>query len=331
VKWTLYLEMVLLLLCRTFPFAQTIPPSPEQNPESLAPFGIAVLSDTLGVDLGPYVRLVQKNVTYTGYNWYKFNAQPARGIQGKASIEFAITKDGKIAGMKMIASSGDFALDHDIWRAVSASQPFPPLPKEFGGQFVALRLRYEKSGIVVNIWPHNSSIRTSLGASSVFVATVTGTTNTSVIWRVTGTGCSGTTCGTILEGLYTAPSVLPSLPSVTVTATSQEGPAASASVTVDLVSTVGMTISPTSAKVVSGAKQQFSATVTGTTNISVNWSVLGPGCERVACGIISADGLYTAPLSIPNPPTVAVTATLAGDSGKVGSAVVAIEQAPTDF
>ncbi len=145
VKCTLYLEMVLLLFCRTFPFAQTIPPSPEKNPESPAPFGIAVLSDTLGVDLGPYVWLVQENVTYNWYNWYKFNPQPARGIQGKASIEFAITKDGKIAGMKLIASSGDIALDRDVWRAVSASQPFPPLPKEFGGQYVAFRLRYDYS------------------------------------------------------------------------------------------------------------------------------------------------------------------------------------------
>lgn len=29
--------------------------------------------------------------------------------------------------------------------SISASQPFPPMPKEFGEQYVALRLRYDYS------------------------------------------------------------------------------------------------------------------------------------------------------------------------------------------
>jgi hypothetical protein len=65
---------------------------------------------------------------------------------------------------------------------------------------------------------------------------VNGTKNPAVIWRIEGSGCSGTTCGTIDdEGGYHAPSALPDPPSVTVTAVSQADPTASASVTVHLI------------------------------------------------------------------------------------------------
>src|SRR5208337_4809466 len=47
-------------------------------------------------------------------------------------------------------------------------------------------------------------------------------------------------------------------------------------------------VSPTSAQVATGAKQQFSATVTGAAGSAVNWSVGGPGCAASACGSISA-------------------------------------------
>lgn len=56
----------------------------------------------------------------------------------------------------------------------------------------------------------------------------------------------------------------------------------------------GIVVSPTSAQLVTGAKQQFS-TVPVPLDSSVNWSVGGPGCKGLACGSISADGLYTAP------------------------------------
>jgi TonB family protein len=62
--------------------------------------------------------------------------------KGKLAIEFAITKDGQVAGMKLITSSGDTALDRAAWGGITASDPFPPLPTEFGGQYLALRFRF---------------------------------------------------------------------------------------------------------------------------------------------------------------------------------------------
>lgn len=71
-----------------------------------------------------------------------------------------------------------------------------------------------------------------------------------------------------------------------------------------------ITISPSvDVRVTVGSTQQFSASGKGTGEGSVAWNVSGPGCSKSPCGTISDNGLYTAPLDIPNPPTVFVEAT----------------------
>jgi len=101
-----------------------------------------VLSDTMGVDFGPYLSRVLHNVRQ---NWYNLIPEVARAPlmkKGKLSIEFAILKDGSVAGMQLAASSGDVALDRAAWGGITASNPFPPLPAEFGGQYLALRFHF---------------------------------------------------------------------------------------------------------------------------------------------------------------------------------------------
>jgi hypothetical protein len=85
---------------------------------------------------------------------------------------------------------------------------------------------------------------------------------------------------------------------------------------------------PPSPQVVSGAKEQFSAIVTGKVNSGVTWKISGAGCSGSACGSISPDGLYTAPTSIPNPASVIVTATLATAPSETASATVTVVQQP---
>src|SRR5260370_17540541 len=62
--------------------------------------------------------------------------------KGRLAIEFAIMKDGQVAGMKLGESSGDVALDRPAWGSITASNPFPPLPSDFGGQYLTLRFRF---------------------------------------------------------------------------------------------------------------------------------------------------------------------------------------------
>lgn len=103
----------------------------------LGPF--EVLSDTMGVDFGPYLQRVLHDVRQ---NWYNAIPESAQWKHGNLIIEFAITKDGKVAGLKIVASSQDLPLDRAAYAGITASDPFPPLPSEFGGQYLALRFRF---------------------------------------------------------------------------------------------------------------------------------------------------------------------------------------------
>jgi TonB family protein len=98
-----------------------------------------ILSDTMGVDFGPYLARVLHDVKQ---NWYNLIPESAMMKKGKVSIEFAILKDGKVAGMQLSGTSGDVALDRAAWGGITASNPFPPLPGEFGGQYLTLRFHF---------------------------------------------------------------------------------------------------------------------------------------------------------------------------------------------
>lgn len=98
-----------------------------------------ILSDTQGVDFGPYLQRILQEVRQ---NWYILIPESAEMKKGKLAIEFAITKDGQVADMRLVASSGDAALDRPAWGSITNSNPFPPLPNEFRGPYLALRFRY---------------------------------------------------------------------------------------------------------------------------------------------------------------------------------------------
>jgi len=88
-------------------------------------------------------------------------------------------------------------------------------------------------------------------------------------------------------------------------------------------STVAVSATPATATVALGKTQQFTASVTGSSNTAVTWSVAGGASN----GTIAATGLYTAPTTVPNPAQATVTATSQADSTKSGSATVTITTA----
>jgi len=100
---------------------------------------LEILSDTQGVDFGPYLQRILHDVRE---NWYHLIPESAEMKKGKLAIDFAITRDGNVADMKLIATSGDIALDRPAWGSITASNPFPPLPSEFTGPFLSLRFRF---------------------------------------------------------------------------------------------------------------------------------------------------------------------------------------------
>lgn len=103
---------------------------------------VDVLSDTMGVDFGPYLNRVLAEIRE---HWYELIPEEARAPlmkQGKVSIQFVIMKDGSVAGMRAVSPSGDVALDRAAWGGITASNPFQPLPDQFKGQYLALRLHF---------------------------------------------------------------------------------------------------------------------------------------------------------------------------------------------
>ena len=103
---------------------------------------LEVLSDTQGVDFGPYLSRV---VDAVRRNWYTLIPEAARAPllkRGKVAIEFAILPDGRVAGMKLTGESGDVSLDRAAWGGITASNPFAPLPSEYHAPYLALRFRF---------------------------------------------------------------------------------------------------------------------------------------------------------------------------------------------
>ena len=93
------------------------------------------------------------------------------------------------------------------------------------------------------------------------------------------------------------------------------------------VKVLGLSISPNPVRVAVGTQQQFFDTLVEATDSGVTWSVEGAGCEGAACGVISANGLYTAPAKIPNPATISVRATTTTVPSDTASSIVTIVEA----
>jgi len=263
--------IVLWLICGAFLFAQSSPTSTEQKKEPPASNlntqeakqahtggAIEILSDTMGVDFGPYMQAVKKRVQQNWYNLIPESAHPPLMKKGKVSIQFAILGHGGVAGMKLVGSSGDVALDRAAWGSITASAPFLPLPTEFSGRYLGLRFNFyynaapgeiedqeigssapasqglPRPGITVRI-NAQPIVQVPLDSSYLVYAYVRGTTNSALTWSVTGKGCTDSACGSMIDGLYVAPNVLPDPPVVLVKAVSEADHDAWASVRIHLV------------------------------------------------------------------------------------------------
>ena len=62
-------------------------------------------------------------------------------MQGVVSIEFAILKKGKVAGMKLVGMTVDASMGNAAWHSITDSR-LPPLPAEFLGPYLALRFHF---------------------------------------------------------------------------------------------------------------------------------------------------------------------------------------------
>ncbi len=171
------------------------------------------------------------------------------------------------------------------------------------------------------------------GQNMGFLALLSGTNDTRVIWKVNGVTGGSAATGTISSaGSYTAPAQISSVVTITVAAQSVADPTQSGTAWITVapaitVTPVAVSVSPASASLAAGQTRQFSATVTGTANTTVAWQVNGQPGGSPAVGIVSSTGAYTAPTVIASASSVTVTATSIADTSKSSSARVALAAA----
>jgi TonB family protein len=99
--------------------------------------GAQILSDTQGVDFGPYLARVVFSVRRNWYSVIPISAQ--MGQKGRVAIVFEIIKDGSVPQLRLVGSSGSEPLDRAALSAINMSNPFPHLPNDFTGNHLILQ------------------------------------------------------------------------------------------------------------------------------------------------------------------------------------------------
>jgi hypothetical protein len=194
----------------------------------------------------------------------------------------------------------------------STPQPAPPDPQ-----------------VSVTVAPATSSVQA--GQSQPFTATVANdSSNKGVTWTLSGTGCTGATCGAIAPtssasgaaSTYTAPATVPNPPSVILTATSVADTTKTAAATITVSAPAGpvsVTITPKRGGLVLGQSLNFTATVTNDVAAAgVTWSA----SSGTVTSLTATTATYVAPMSPGK--GVTVTATSVADGTKTASATLGV-------
>ena len=69
-------------------------------------------------------------------NWLQSTVDPAVRFAPRAVVTFDILRNGAIANVQMLQSSGNASVDSSAVRAVQGSNPLQPLPGDYSGNKV---------------------------------------------------------------------------------------------------------------------------------------------------------------------------------------------------
>ena len=105
---------------------------------------VEILSDTLGVDFGPYIKRILRMLYNSWVPLIPEEARPPLNKEGTTLIRFTINPDGTLApgGMHLEGSTHDEAIDRAAWGGIVGVGQYPPLPKDFKGPNLTLRINF---------------------------------------------------------------------------------------------------------------------------------------------------------------------------------------------
>ena len=296
------------------PVAPPPPPPPPSITVQVIPASAAVL---LG-NTQTFTATV-KNTTDTGVTW------SVNGTAGGTASAGTITTGGIYTAPAILPQPASVEI-----RATSQADA-----TKFATAQVSLT-----SDIAVGVAPGTASIE--LGAVQNFQASMAsnGHPDPSLRWSVSCAAGSAN-CGSIDgNGSFTAPQVLPSPTSVSVTAQSVADPSRQATAAATITSNFTLSLSaPPNVTTASSATVTASLEVVPGSNPStvLAWSLSGAGCSGSACGLLtpspvqstgggitSATATYTAPPRPPTPDTITITVTPQADPLRKSQVVIQI-------
>jgi len=263
---------------------------------------------------------------------------------GASSLAVSWSVNGVAGGNSTVGIIAATGLDSAMYTAPA----FPPVPPSVSvtATSVADPSKSATATVTISCAAGNSispsSANVSVGATQSFSALLCIAAGTAIAWDVNGIAGGNSTVGTIAttganSAIYTAPASVPGTNPVTIHATAGTQ---SASATVTIVSNVpvSVSVSPASAAVAPGQRASFTASVTGTSNPAVTWTVnsvvngdssVGQVCAAASnpCAPPSGNETtvdYLAPQTQPQPNTVTLTATSQAAPAQSGSALITI-------
>jgi TonB family protein len=104
--------------------------------------GTQILSDIGDWDPSAYMRRLHNDIQRNWDPLIPQEVQPPLMKRGIVGIRFTILRGGEIGDIKLETTSGDVALDKAAWYAITSEGQFPPLPKDYHGQQLELRVGF---------------------------------------------------------------------------------------------------------------------------------------------------------------------------------------------
>ena len=329
----------------TFWPTSTVPSVPDSGPDNAVELGMKFTCSQAGTVTGlQFYKAATNTGTHTGHLWSSagvslasvtFTGETASGWEQANFATPVVITAGTTYTISYHTSVGHYS---DTTEFFSSALSVPPLSAPVNAGVYAYGSgssyptgAWEASNYwvqpIINTGPLPPPALTAVSVSPASV--VGGNSSTGTVALSSPAPASG-----IIVGLSSTNATVP--PSVTVTAgattatftvttsavtsttsavitASYNGVTETATLTETSAPVIAVSISPKSATLAEGAKQTFTATVTGTTNTSVTWSATG--------GTISSKGSYTAPATAG---TYTVTATSKANTTVSASATVTV-------
>ncbi len=106
--------------------------------------GTQIISDTQGVDFAKYLQRLLADIRRNWLPLIPEECRPPLNKQGITGVRFSILPDGRIApgSMHLDYSTHDVAIDRAAWGSITGLGAAQPLPKEFHGPNLELRIEF---------------------------------------------------------------------------------------------------------------------------------------------------------------------------------------------